>query len=45
MSMICECHHEATNSHESCCGHEDGRNPDCPIHGDGTTGRSTGIRL
>lgn len=40
----CECHRES-GSHESCCGHEDGRNPDCPIHGDGTTGRSTGMRL
>ena len=32
----CECHFEATDSHDGCCGHEDGRNPDCPIHGDGS---------
>jgi hypothetical protein len=36
----CECHHEATDSHESCCGHEDGRSPDCPIHGDGSGPRA-----
>lgn len=31
----CECHNEI-DSHELCCGHEGGRNPDCPIHGDGS---------
>lgn len=31
--MTCECHRE-TGSHELCCGHDEGRNPDCPIHGD-----------
>ena len=34
--MNCECHHEATDSHETCCGHDGGRNPDCPTHGDGS---------
>lgn len=36
----CVCHdygRQHHDSHESCCGHDDGRNPDCPIHGDGTT--------
>lgn len=33
--MSCECHRES-GSHEGCCGHPEGRNPDCPIHGDGT---------
>ena len=32
----CLCHREAGSNHELCCGHEDGRNPDCEIHGDGT---------
>src|SRR6516165_5220557 len=32
----CTCHHENTDSHELCCGHEDGRDPNCPIHGDGS---------
>lgn len=36
----CECHFEVTDSHETCCGHEDGRNPDCPTHGDGSGPRS-----
>lgn len=31
----CLCHRES-GSHELCCGHEGGRNPDCPIHGDGS---------
>jgi hypothetical protein len=31
----CECHRE-TGSHELCCGHPEGRNPDCPTHGDGS---------
>lgn len=31
----CTCHREQTSSHELCCGHDEGRNPDCPIHGDG----------
>jgi hypothetical protein len=34
--MECSCHREE-GSHELCCGHEGGRNPDCPIHGDGST--------
>ncbi len=33
--MDCQCHKEA-GSHELCCGYADGRNPDCPIHGDGS---------
>jgi hypothetical protein len=32
----CECHRENTSSHESCCGYENGRSPDCPQHGDGS---------
>ena len=31
----CECH-QKSGSHELCCGHADGRSPDCPIHGDGS---------
>lgn len=31
----CECHRES-GSHDLCCGHDEGRNPDCPRHGDGT---------
>lgn len=31
----CQCHNEL-GSHELCCGHDEGRNPDCPIHGDGS---------
>jgi hypothetical protein len=31
----CECHRES-GSHETCCGHAEGRNPDCPFHGDGS---------
>lgn len=34
-SVECICHNEPGINHESCCGHEDGRSPDCPIHGDG----------
>lgn len=34
--MICTCHREATTSHEACCGHDEGRDPDCPQHGDGS---------
>lgn len=30
----CSCHTEHLKSHEACCGHENGRNPDCSIHGD-----------
>ena len=37
----CECHRE-TGSHELCCGHDEGRSPDCPIHGDGTTSGEPG---
>lgn len=33
--QVCSCHHE-TGSHELCCGHDQGRNPNCPIHGDGS---------
>lgn len=32
--LSCECHRE-TGSHELCCGHDQGRSPDCLIHGDG----------
>lgn len=32
----CECHYEPGSNHEACCGHEGGRNPNCPIHGDGS---------
>lgn len=33
----CECHREYSRwNHQECCGNEEGRNPDCPIHGDGT---------
>lgn len=35
MSADCECHRES-GSHESCCGYDEGRHPDCPIHGDGS---------
>jgi len=34
----CSCHNEA-GSHELCCGHEDGRSPDCTLHGDGAGSR------
>ena len=30
----CTCHRES-GSHEACCGHDQGRDPDCPFHGDG----------
>jgi hypothetical protein len=39
--MSCECHREA-GSHELCCGHDQGRNPDCSIHGDGGCPEETG---
>lgn len=31
----CTCHRPANVNHELCCGHEQGRDPDCPQHGDG----------
>lgn len=35
--MICTCHRENDkNNHELCCGHPEGRDPDCPQHGDGS---------
>lgn len=33
---VCTCHREATRSHELCCGHDEGRDPNCPFHGDGS---------
>lgn len=33
----CTCHNEYSPDHELCCGHSEGRDPDCPYHGDGTT--------
>lgn len=30
----CSCHRES-GSHEACCGHDGGRDPDCMLHGDG----------
>ncbi len=33
-SSECSCHREG-GSHELCCGHPDGRDPNCPQHGDG----------
>lgn len=35
-TIECTCHRGAGN-HEQCCGDTDGRNPDCPRHGDGTS--------
>lgn len=35
--MSCQCHHEATDNHDLCCGYEDGIRPDCPVHGDGSS--------
>lgn len=33
----CNCHRGYPESnHEGCCGHDEGRNPDCPFHGDGS---------
>jgi hypothetical protein len=32
----CICHREMAVSHQLCCGYDEGRNPDCPIHGDGS---------
>lgn len=34
MALDCTCHREIV-SHELCCGHDEGRDPDCPRHGDG----------
>ncbi len=34
---LCSCHRES-GSHELCCGRPEGRDPDCAIHGDGSTG-------
>jgi hypothetical protein len=37
MSAECSCHHEySRHNHEECCGHDEGRDPDCPFHGDGS---------
>ena len=33
----CLCHRPPGVNHELCCGHDEGRNPDCPFHGDGST--------
>jgi hypothetical protein len=33
----CMCHRER-GSHELCCGHFEGCDPNCPIHGDGMKG-------
>jgi hypothetical protein len=34
--MSCTCHTDPdVREHELCCGHPQGRDPDCPIHGDG----------
>lgn len=30
----CTCHRGSGN-HEQCCGHDYGRDPNCPNHGDG----------
>lgn len=36
--MECTCHNEPTErTHEMCCGHRDGIDPNCPIHGDGNS--------
>ena len=32
----CDCHLEGGASHDLCCGHREGRNPDCALHGDGS---------
>jgi hypothetical protein len=33
----CTCHRGYPGSnHEGCCGHDDGRDPNCPQHGDGS---------
>lgn len=34
--MSCTCHRPAGVNHELCCGHDEGRDPNCPQHGDGT---------
>jgi hypothetical protein len=31
----CTCH-RGTGTHEQCCGHTNGQDPNCPHHGDGT---------
>jgi ribosomal protein L19E len=31
----CSCHREHSTNHELCCGRPEGRNPNCPLHGDG----------
>lgn len=33
---VCTCHNDFSTTHEACCGHDDGRDPDCPYHGDGS---------
>jgi len=35
--MECTCHRDSDpkTGHELCCGHDNGRDPDCPRHGDG----------
>jgi hypothetical protein len=34
----CTCHNEPTEkTHEMCCGHPEGRSPNCPLHGDGSS--------
>jgi hypothetical protein len=33
----CSCHRQVARSHELCCGHDEGRDPNCPFHGDGST--------
>jgi len=35
----CTCHRDEhpEHGHELCCGHEDGRDPNCPYHGDGSS--------
>jgi hypothetical protein len=36
----CSCHNEYSRcNHEECCGREEGRNPNCVLHGDGSTER------
>jgi hypothetical protein len=40
-AVECSCHREYSRwNHEECCGHEEGRNPNCPLHGDGSTDNS-----
>ena len=40
MTHDCECHQQIADSHESCCGYDNGRSPDCPTHGDGSGPRA-----